>query len=129
MNYRKIMTYFGAAILLMFAAVGVVDPFAAANDASGDTFTEVVMMFTLKFWLLPWAVGVLAAHFFINRENEVVYFWQRFSVLAMVAFLFAFLNCMTYRYDVQMGYKFTGAMFAVGVVMGAILWPMKAVKK
>jgi len=125
MNWHNIMRGFAVAFAVLFAAVGVLDPFAAANDIAGDTFTEVFMDAAATAWVLPWALGALCAHLCIHRAEDVPGFWLRFAVLCVIAAILVVANIATALHGMLAPYQVPGIMFGAGVVAGGVLWPMK----
>lgn len=119
---------------LFIIAIGAVvwigwDIIVAINDTPGDTISEIVLEFSIKWWILPWAFGVLIGHLFWPG-NHLKYFtyWGSKFVLIISGLVLLLLNaliieCTDFEND---GYL-SIIMVIVGILWGRALWPQERI--
>lgn len=91
------------------------------NPERGDTISEVLLLWSLHCFTLPYGIGLLCGHFFLPKDGCR----PKPGVLLSVGGLVILLDAITWGFDVRVlmtlqSYPFIA--FVVGIPVGSIFW-------
>lgn len=108
----------GAILIFPLAVWLVWDVFVATNEVKDDTISEITRDLSHYLYVVPYALGGIMGHFFLNKKDLGEGRPNRFKTwLGTVLFVFVlsfFLPNLHYM---------NTAMLIAGFVIGAFLWP------
>ena len=128
MNKKAILV---TKIIIAAVAVGLIgwDIYAAINGSEDDTISEVILGWSKKFISIPFAYGVLLAHFFMPRKKVPVW-WKRLLGVGLSGA--AVIGLDVYNHS-NGGASWINSCLLIPVVVGAVVgfffWPQQKTNK
>jgi hypothetical protein len=112
-------------IIIAWGVITIVwDVFLALDKIDGNTWSEVIMVWSYKLPFIPILFGVLSAHFFFNRleflKMRAFPFW-----VTVVAILITIAIFQTIAIWINL-YPFIPFVF--GIIVGIIFWNLRGEK-
>ena len=107
-------------VVICFAIMTVWDIYPALTPEQGDTISEVMRDYGHRFYILPYLIGVLAGHFWINKEDKSTRSIKALWVTTAAILSRDILQVLTFQGG-------TPITFFLGVIAGAVWWPQSEV--
>ena len=103
-------------VVACFALMTLWDIYPALTPEQGDTISEVMRDVGTTYYVLPYIIGVLAGHFWINKKDKSAKSIPALWVTTGLMLSRDLLQFMTFPGG-------TPTAGALGIIAGAIWWP------
>ena len=123
MNYRRVSAIFTVVTIVLII---VVDIWLALAGGYGATISEVLRDWSYRANFIPYGMGILMGHWFFNRRDipdralRTGMMWLAWATIIVMALANLAMGLYTSH---LVG---IAALHVIGVIIGAVLWPMKA---